>query len=68
MNTWHGLTGGTAGGAAVPLGTYLPTGISVYRECSPGVSVHAIDAGLLIGAPEGVAIRGRRIRVDQQET
>ena len=45
-------------GAAVPLGTYLPTGISVYREWSPGVSVHAIDAGLLIELRKALRSRG----------
>ncbi len=37
---------------------HRPTGISVYRECSPGVSVHAIDAELLIELREALRSRG----------
>jgi hypothetical protein len=36
----------------------VPTGISVYRECSPGVSVHAIDTELLIELRKALRCRG----------
>lgn len=38
--------------------THRPSGISVSRECSAGVSVHAIDAELLIELREALRSRG----------
>jgi hypothetical protein len=47
------------GGGRGALGyVHLPTGISVYRECSPGASVHAVDAELLIELREALRSRG----------
>ena len=47
------------GGGRGALGyVHRPTGISVYRECSPGVSVHAIDAELLTELREALRSRG----------
>lgn len=37
---------------------HVPTGISVSRECPPGVSVHAIDAELLIELRDLLRSRG----------
>ena len=52
----HHWRGGGGRGAIGYL--HLPTGISVYRECSPGVSVHAIDAELLVELQEALRSRG----------
>lgn len=38
--------------------THRPSGISVSRECSAGVSVHAIDLELLIELGEELRSRG----------
>jgi hypothetical protein len=47
------------GGGRGSLGyRHLPSGISVYRECAPGVPVRAIDTELLIELQEALRSQG----------
>jgi hypothetical protein len=47
------------GGGRGALGyRHLPSGISVYRECPPGVPVRAIDTELLVELQEALRSRG----------